>query len=58
MQNLIAIKATVENMMLQIGGAAPKPESPSDICQHPEENKTLAMGGYWTCTCGAEGRDV
>ena len=26
-------------------------------CRHPKETRTYAMGGFWTCPCGAEGKD-
>lgn len=29
----------------------------SDACTHPTEKRTFALGGYWSCECGAQGRD-
>ena len=27
-------------------------------CTHPESQRTYAMGGHWTCSCGAIGKDA
>jgi len=53
MANLLAIRTTVENMMLLLNGMDAAPDGE---CQH--DNRVTAMGGHWFCPdCGTEGRE-
>jgi hypothetical protein len=42
------------------GGASVTDELivPKGTCSHPESKRTRNMGGYWSCECGAKGRDT
>jgi hypothetical protein len=31
---------------------------PGTPCTHPIAQRTYAMGGYWICSCGANGKDA
>ena len=55
--NLLAARTAIDNVLLLVNGAQPaaKDTAPPAECKH--EKRIMAMGGYWSCPCGAKGRE-